>query len=178
MEVCKVKQNTISNSLILGISVIFANYFVGFIICLLFAFISFVLYVSGSSKECNDIVGITGFLIQCLIVCIATVFLNVFHNLKIKDIFIAFPITFLSILLIERFCFMLTAINLPWSMTIFPRICEYFDITAETDISKTVYISERLYLPSTMLIAIIYTVVEIISLCAVYLIRKRNKKSN
>lgn len=129
MEICKVKQNTISNSLILSISVIFANYFVEFIICLLFALISLVLYVSGSSKECNDIVGITGFLVQCLIVCIATALLTVFHNLKIKDIFIAIPITVLSVLLIERFCFMLTAINLPWSTTILPAICEYFEIT-------------------------------------------------
>ncbi|MCD7804672.1 MAG: hypothetical protein LUH03_05905 [Oscillospiraceae bacterium] len=172
------KQNTISNSLILNISVIFANYFVGFIICLLFAFISFVLYVSGSSKECNDFVGITGFLVQCLIVCLATVLLTVFHNLKMKDIFMAIPMTALSILLIERFCFMLTAINLPWSMTILPAICEYFEITAETGISKTVYISEHLYLLSTTLITIIYAVVEIISLCAVYLMRKHNKKSN
>ncbi len=172
------KKLAISNSLILNIAVIFANYFVGFLICLMFAFISFVLYASGSGKEFNDIVGIIGFLIQCLIVCIVTILLSISSDLKIKDIFLAIPITVLSILVIERFCFILTAINLPWSMTIFPRICKYLGITVGTDISKYIYIDEHLYLLATMLISVIYTMVEFLGIGVVCLIRKCKYKSN
>ncbi len=106
MKIFNLNFNSIVNVFVLSMFVVIAVYMTGFIVTLIFAFVSLVLYIIGSDRSCDNIISVIGCLLQCIVVAVITVKRYVLLKLKTGHILLSFPVVAILFLCVERFFFL------------------------------------------------------------------------
>ncbi len=117
------KFSFILRAFILSILVVSAVYLTGYIVTLVFGFVSLMLYAFGFGGSDNTVTRLIGWIF-------------------------------------ERFFFSLHAINLPWSMLIFPYIYEYLGLK---EVTIQVFVENKLYLLTTAMLTVVNGAVSLVS---------------
>ncbi len=166
-------KTSVARAFMLSTSVILAVYLTGFIVTLVYGLVSLVLYAVGFDGSCNQAIGFIGCLLQCAVVAVVTIRWCVSFKLNIKHILISVPITAALFLFIERCFFSLHALNLPWSMLIFPQVFKSIELK---EVTVQAFIDNQLYLLTTAILTTVNSVLMVLSWGFMRLKNKYNKK--
>ncbi len=158
----------------LGVSVVGIVYLIGSIVSLLFGLVALLVYAtSADDRFLNTATGIVGCILQAIAIAVITMLIVRLCDMQIRHILLTLPITAVLFLLMERFCFMLHALNLPWSMLVFPEMFQVIGI--EEEVTTQMFVEQHLYLMTAATLTAMSMVVVVFSWAVTHLKRRRQQ---